>query len=237
MENKPILPPGYYTEADAEDVYEKTFDTIFRYFFTNYMNGTMMEFGTFKGYSARKIALKMKQYNVMNNLFMFDSFEGLPEITSDVDKNSYQVKLANDWQKGTFGSANGFEVLLERDISNLIGKDNTNVIKGYFDDTIAKMQLEKESAILVNIDCDLYSSIVTVLNKLIESQVFQDGSIILFDDYNFNRANNNMGVRKAIQDTFGKQDKYELEQFFTYGWHGRAFFVHDTKVKTLTRKK
>ena len=237
MENKPILPPGYYTEADAEDVYEKTFDTIFRYFFTNYMNGTMMEFGTFKGYSARKIASKMKQYNVMNNLFMFDSFEGLPEITSDVDKNSYQVKLTNDWQKGTFGSANGFEVLLEHDISNLIGKDNTNVIKGYFDDTIAKMQLEKESAILINIDCDLYSSIVTVLNKLIESQVFQDGSIILFDDYNFNRANNNMGVRKAIQDTFGKQDKYELEQFFTYGWHGRAFFVHDNKVKTLTRKK
>lgn len=126
---------------------------------------------------------------------------------------------------------------MEHDISNLIGKDNTNVVKGYFDDTIAKMQLEKKSAILINIDCDLYSSIVTVLNKLIESQVFQDGSIILFDDYNFNRANNNMGVRKAIQDTFGKQDKYELEQFFTYGWHGRAFFVHDNKVKTLVRKK
>ena len=34
MKNKPILPPGYYTEADAEDVYEKTFDKIFRYFFT-----------------------------------------------------------------------------------------------------------------------------------------------------------------------------------------------------------
>ena len=237
MEKKIILPPGYYTEVDAEEVYEKTFDTIFRYFFTNYMNGTMMEFGTFKGYSARKIASKMKQYNIVNDLYMFDSFEGLPEITSDVDINSYQVKLTNDWQKGTFGSASGFEKLLEQDINLLIGEDNTNIVKGYYDDTLKNIQFEKESAILVNIDCDLYSSIVTVLNKLIESEVFQDGSIILFDDYNFNRANNNMGVRQAIKDTFGKQDKYELEQFFTYGWHGRAFFVHDNKTLKLVRKK
>lgn len=237
MEKNIILPPGYYNVADAEEVYEKTFDTIFRYFFTNYMNGSMMEFGTFKGYSARKIANKMKQYNILNNFYMFDSFEGLPEITSEVDKNSYQVKLTNDWQKGTFGSANGYEKLLEQDLNLIIGENNTNIVKGYFDDTIAKMNLEKESAILVNIDCDLYSSIVTVLNKLIKSEVFQDGSIILFDDYNFNRANNNMGVRQAIKDTFGKQEQYELEQFFTYGWHGRAFFVHNNKVKKLVKKR
>ncbi len=237
MENKPILPPGYYTEAEAEEVYEKAFDTIFRYFYANYMDGYMMEFGTFKGYSARKIASKMKQYDILNNLYMFDSFEGLPDITSDIDINSYQVKQTNDWQKGTFGSANGFERLLEEDINKLIGEKNANIVKGYFDQTLEKMQFKKDSVILVNIDCDLYASIIIVLNKLIENEVFQDGSIILFDDYNFNRANNSMGVRQAIKDTFGKQDRYELEQFFSYGWHGRAFFIHDNKTLTLVRKR
>ena len=162
-----ILPPGYYTQEDAENVYEKTFDIIFRYFFANYMNGNIMEFGTYKGYSARKIASKMKQYNILNNLYMFDSFEGLPEITSDIDKNSYQVMLTNDWQKGTFSGASGFEKKLEQDVNSIIGRQNTNIIKGYFDDTIAKMKLEKNSVILVNIDCDLYSSIFTVLKKLL----------------------------------------------------------------------
>lgn len=229
MEKKIILPPGYYTEIDAEYVYENSFDTVFRYFSTNFMNGKIMEFGTFKGYSARKIANKMKQYNINNEFYMFDSFQGLPEITAEEDKNSYQVKVTNDWQKGTFSSASGFEKDIEKDVSKLIGKENTNVIKGYFDETLEKIKFEKNSLILVNIDCDLYSSITTVLNKLIENEVFQDGCVILFDDYNFNRANNNMGVRKAIQDTFGKQSRYELDIFFTYGWHGRAFFIHDTK--------
>lgn len=236
MENKPILPPGYYTQEDADEVYEKTFDIIFRYFFTNYMNGTMLEFGTFKGYSARKIASKMKQYSILNSLYMFDSFEGLPEITSDIDINSYQVKLTNDWKKGTFGGASGYEGILENDINDLIGEKNTKIIKGYFDDTLLNMDFEKGSAILINIDCDLYSSIVTVLQKLIKDEIFQDGCIILFDDYNFNRANNNMGVRQAIKDTFGKQERYELEQFFTYGWHGRAFFIHDNKTLKLVKK-
>lgn len=230
MSELKILPPGYYTQESADEIYVKAFDIVFRYLYTNYMTGNIMEFGTFKGYSARKIAEKMKQYNLINNLYMFDSFEGLPEITSKIDLNSYQVKNTSDWQKGTFSGAKGYEELLERDISNIIGIENTKIIKGFYSDTISKMKLDKESVVLVNIDCDLYDSIMIVLNKLLECQAFQDGSIILFDDYNFNRANNNMGVRQAIKDSFGKQNKYELELFFTYGWHGRAFIIHDSEA-------
>lgn len=229
MSKEKILPPGYYTEKSAEEVYDKTFDTVFRYLYTNYMTGKIMEFGTFKGYSARKIAEKMKEYNIIDNLYMFDSFEGLPDITSKIDLNSYQVKNTNDWQRGTFSGAKGYEELLKSDIGNLIGNENTKIIKGYYNNTLSKIQIDKESVILVNIDCDLYDSIITVLNKLIECEAFQDGSIILFDDYNFNRANNNMGVRQAIKDSFNKQTKYELELFFTYGWHGRAFIIHDNE--------
>jgi len=231
MNKNMILPPGYDTVIATEKVYETTFDTIFRYFYTNYMNGKIMEFGTYKGYSARKIANKMKEYNTFNDFYMFDSFIGLPEITSDIDRECYQVKMHDDWKKGTFSKAKNYENILEKDISNLIGKDNTHIVKGFYDMTLKKMKFEKSSAILINIDCDLYSSIVIVLNKLLKDEVFQDGCIILFDDYNFNRANNQMGVRKAISDTFMKQDRYLLEEFFSYGWHGKAFFIHDNKLE------
>lgn len=227
MEKNIILPPGYYKSEDAEFVYENAFDRVFRYFSTNFMEGKILEFGTYKGYSARKLANKMKEYEKVNDFYMFDSFEGLPEITSDIDKNSYQVKVTNDWQKGTFNSAKGYEVDIEKDVSELISSNKTHIVKGYFDTTLNSIKFDSSSVILVNIDCDLYSSITAVLNKLIDEKVFQDGSIILFDDYNFNRANNNMGVRKAIKDTFGNQNRYELELFFTYGWHGRAFIIHD----------
>lgn len=227
MKEKTVLPPGYYNLNDADYVYENTFDTIFRYFSTNFMKGKILEFGTYKGYSAKKIACKMKEYDKINDFYMFDSFEGLPEITSDIDINSYQVKVAKDWQKGTFNSATGYETSIKKEVGELISPTYTHVIKGYFEKTLNKIKYDKASVILVNIDCDLYSSIVLVLNKLINEKVFQDGSIILFDDYNFNRANNNMGVRKAIKDTFDKQEKYELELFFNYGWHGRAFIIHD----------
>lgn len=233
MERNIILPPGYYKIEDAEFVYENAFDRVFRYFSTNFMNGKVMEFGTYKGYSARKLASKMKEYEIINDFYMFDSFEGLPEITSSVDINSYQVKTTKDWQKGTFNSAKGYEVDIEKDVSELILSDHTHVVKGYFDKTLNKIKYKEASTILVNIDCDLYSSITVVLNKLISENVFQDGSIILFDDYNFNRANNNMGVRKAIKDTFGTQGRYELELFFTYGWHGRAFIIHDNNAVVI----
>lgn len=81
-------------------------------------------------------------------------------------------------------------------------------------------------------DIEVRISSIRLLNDILSTEnAFQDGAIILFDDYNFNRANPNMGVRKAIRDTFGKNERYELSFFTSYGWHGRAFFVHDREFK------
>jgi hypothetical protein len=65
------------------------------------------------------------------------------------------------------------------------------------------------------------------LDKLLERSVFQDGCVLLFDDYNTNRANPSMGERRALSEAFGAQDRYIYSEWFTYGWHGQAFIVHD----------
>lgn len=226
-----VLPPGYFNDEDASKVYDDVFAKVFHYFSVSQMEGQILEFGSFKGYSARKLAEYSKKFNVNSKITLFDSFAGMPEIKSDVDKNSYQVAAVDDWKKGCFCVPKGIEETIKVDIADMIGEERINIVKGYYQDTLDTVKFEKGTTLLVNIDCDLYESITLVLKKLITENAFQDGAIILFDDYNFNRANPNMGVRKAIRDTFGKSERYELSFFTSYGWHGRAFFVHDREFK------
>jgi len=66
-----------------------------------------------------------------------------------------------------------------------------------------------------------------VLETLIGRRLLQDGSLLLFDDYNSNRANPRMGQRLAIVEAFENQDRYCYSPWFSYGWHGQVFFVHE----------
>jgi hypothetical protein len=222
-----ILPLGYTDEEEAKNIYEETFNTVYKYLKINGMDGNILEFGTYKGYTARKLAKYIKKYTLASHLYVYDSFEGLPEIKSDIDLNSYQVSELRDWGKGTFMCDEGTDKKIKHDISQIIGENRIHIIKGFFKETLPTYKFDENSAILINIDCDLYESVKIVLSKLVSSKVLKDGSVILFDDYNFNRSNPKLGVRKAIIDTFCYQSKYLLEDFFSYGWHGKAFFVHD----------
>nr|WP_288977115.1 class I SAM-dependent methyltransferase [uncultured Blautia sp.] len=230
-----VLPPGYFKKEDASRVYDDIFGKAFHYFNVSQMSGEVIEFGSYKGYSSRKLAEYSKKYGIDTKITLFDSFEGMPEIKSDVDKKSYQVAAVDDWKKGCFSVPKGIEKVIKADISEIIGEERINIVKGYYQDTLDTVKFSPQSIILVNIDCDLYESITLVLKKLIVETAFQDGAIILFDDYNFNRANPDMGVRKAIRDTFGVSERYVLSTFATYGWHGRAFFIHDREFKVEMR--
>ena len=226
-----VLPPGYFCNEEASKVYDDIFAKVFHYFNVSQMYGEILEFGSFKGYSSRKLAEYSKKYNIDSTITLFDSFAGMPEIKSDVDKNSYQVAAVDDWKKGCFYVPEGIEKTIHADISEIIGAERINIVKGYYQDTLNTVKFDSQSVLLVNIDCDLYESITLVLKKLISETAFKDGAIILFDDYNFNRANPEMGVRRAIRDTFGKNKRYILFFFENYGWHGRAFFIHDSEFK------
>jgi len=66
-----------------------------------------------------------------------------------------------------------------------------------------------------------------VLWALYNNNVFQDGCVLMFDDWNCNKASPNYGERKAFQEFLEKQDRYTSSLFFTYGFNGASFFLHD----------
>ena len=119
--------------------------------------GTVLEFGVATGRTLNQFAKWLPNKPVHG----FDGFEGLPE----------------DWtsrmRKGFFARSNLPRV-----------RKNCQLWVGWFDQTLPgfkeKVQLTRPIALL-HVDCDLYSSTVTVLNKLKDNIV--PGTVIVFDEY------------------------------------------------------
>jgi len=120
------------------------------------LSGLVMEFGVFRGESLRFIAKRVPQ-----EVFGFDSFEGLPEDWTSSQK------------QGRF-TLNG--VVPE------FNETNIQIYKGWFDETLPDfLAAHVGPARFIHIDCDIYSSTRTVLN-LLGSRIVKD-TVIVFDEY------------------------------------------------------
>ena len=120
--------------------------------------GLNLEFGVGRGKSMRWIAP-----NVEGNVHGFDSFEGIQE----------------HWNGNPIGS------FAQKQMPKV--PENVEFHVGYFDATLPGF-LEKhpEPIAFLHVDCDLYSSTVTIFEAL--SDRLQPGAIVLFDEYyNFHR--------------------------------------------------
>ena len=113
------------------------------------------EFGVYKGTTARYIANSCGK----RNLYLFDSFEGLPQ---DWDKN---------YKKGDFRL---------KKMPNL--PHRAIIYKGWFDKRIRTFLSDYKSPLsFIHIDSDLYSSAKTVLFSLNDRII--PGTVILFDEF------------------------------------------------------
>lgn len=116
-----------------------------------------LEFGVFSGRTINHIANALPQHTV----YGFDSFEGLPET------------WRSDFTQGTFRVQKLPEVL-----------DNVKLIKGWFEHALPAFFNEidcNNSVGFVHIDCDLYSSTMTVLNYL--RGRLKNGAVLVFDEF------------------------------------------------------
>ena len=120
-------------------------------------DGLFLEFGVYNGASIN-ILSKLRPDKIFHG---FDTFTGLPE---DWDMGHKKIKA------GSFSLEKLPEV-----------EKNVILHKGLFDKSITEwMKKYKEKISFINIDCDLYSSTKTVLEKL-NSQIVKN-TIIRFDD-------------------------------------------------------
>jgi O-methyltransferase len=148
---------------------------------TTKVNGNIAEVGVYKGGSARLIS----EFKGNRKLFLFDTFEGLPEL------NSFDT--SNEFFKGQFK-----ETSLEFVKEILSPFDGINIFKGYFPETAGPIESEKFS--FVHLDVDLHKSTVDSLEFFYPRML--KGGIIISHDYI-----NADGVRLAFDNFF--KDKPE----------------------------
>lgn len=116
-----------------------------------------LEFGVFEGRSMRWWSEHLAQPDA--TLVGFDSFEGLPE----------------DWRPG-LGTGHFSTGKIPR-----IDDPRVSFQVGWFDDTLPKFEVPEHDQLIVNVDSDLYSSAVTVLNWA--EPYLVPGSLLYFDEF------------------------------------------------------
>ena len=119
--------------------------------------GLMLEFGVADGASLRYVAGR-----VARPFHGFDSFEGLPEDWS----GTYE-------RKGKFGRGGTLPEV----------PGNVTLHRGWFTDTLPPFLAAHpdEPVACLHVDCDIYSSTVTVLRAL--APRLRAGTVIVFDEY------------------------------------------------------
>lgn len=183
------------------------------------LEGTYLEFGVGAGRSAIAAVRANTRYNAeaVKSFFLFDSFEGLPPLRGP-DAGSAQ------FQEGQFAFSQ--EDVLARFHQHGVSVERLHLVPGFYEKSLARFDVSRfhgKKAAIVHIDVDLYTSAAVVLRFL--TPFLQEGTVLLFDDWNTFTARWSQGERRATREWIEEHPHLTLESYAKYGWHGEAFLV------------
>ncbi len=188
----------------------------FLYAVINQVPGDYFEFGVYRAQSFL-MAHRMKRRFGMDQmkLWAFDSFAGLPEIDDARDST---------WTRGEYAcSLDEFRRILAR---NGVATNEYEVVAGYYDRSLNEEvhgKLAGRKASVVNVDCDLYSSTVSVLNFV--RRYLDNGTVVFFDDYYHYRGNPDQGEQRALSEFLQHNDSFTFIPWADYAPVGKSFIV------------
>ncbi|MEM1044670.1 MAG: TylF/MycF/NovP-related O-methyltransferase [Pseudomonadota bacterium] len=196
--------------------YRRTFDFLT----DNRVRGDYYEFGCHRCRTFRMALTEARRHNLDSMGFhAFDSFEGLPDPTSDTS-----VEI---WKRGALTTSEEDFMGMVRDHGIYV--DNVRTIKGYYSESLTK-ELGAEyldsgrKAALINIDCDLYESAVPVFDFI--DPLLQEGTVLYIDDqFAGYKGNPLKGVSKAFLE-WQKRTRWKVVRHLDISWWGRSYIVY-----------
>lgn len=147
----------------------------------NQIEGDFVEFGCYVGESSKYLRKTLDETNSNKDLYVYDSFEGLPPLSKHEE--------GMGWRPGTLNTTE--DVLIKNFRDN--GLKPPYTCKGWFKDVPDYRVPDK--ICFAFLDGDFYDSIYDSLTKIYDK--VQEGGYILFHDY---ERNDLPGVRAAIED-------------------------------------
>jgi hypothetical protein len=204
------------------------------YIYMSDVKGDIAEFGCFWGKSGQVIAGQMQRCDQVHGsdtnfnerkLWLFDSFEGLPDAILPPDLSSPHVQ-SGDWKWKPNPNNVPTPESVQQAISAFLPVDRIRIIAGWYKDTLSKIPADTKFA-FVHVDCDLYESAYQVLDHLFSNNMLSDGCALFFDDWYCNRGNPKWGEQKAWRDVnAGAKHDIRFTDWGPYGIVGRKFIVH-----------
>jgi hypothetical protein len=141
------------------------------------IKGAFVECGVWKGGCAAVMAFVANRAKSSRKIWLFDSFEGLPEPTSkDFDKNGV---FGKEFIEKNIASVDDvreiFFKILKMEEKNIVIK------KGWFKDTLPLAKKEIGPIAILRLDADFYESTKCCLDNLYDNVI--SGGYIIIDDY------------------------------------------------------
>jgi len=205
-----------YTMTSVERMYA-IYKSI-EYIGLNKIDGDIVECGVWKGGSSMLAALSLKHFNnISKNLYLYDTFEGMPEPGVH-DRNLSNEPADKEYRESMLesGISTWCNSSLEEVKANMkrtgYPEMNINYIKGKVEDTIPGA-ISREISLL-RLDTDWYESTLHELNHLFPR--LKKGGILILDDYGHWQ-----GARKATDEYFAKEKIYPFLSRIDYT--GRSY--------------
>ena len=153
----------------------------------NGVHGSIVECGVWHGGSAGMLAAVSKEHKSNRHIWLFDSFEGLPEPGS--------MDVSIHGKKGKKGAAKGNEEEVWDIFLNVlkIKKELIHVRKGWFRDTVLIALPDIGPVAFLHIDCDWEEWVKYCLQSFYKR--LTPGGVIVIDDYNYL-----LGCKKAVDE-------------------------------------
>jgi len=164
--------------------------------------GDFVECGVWKGGSTMLIANALLKLNVTDRkIYLYDTFEGMPEPTdNDYNVSNKKIRAVDRWKKEQKQDINTwcFSPLSEVQnnmLSTGYPKDQIILVKGKVESTIPQTIPSKIA--LLRLDTDWYESTKHELNHLFP--ILVKNGVLIIDDYG-----HWAGAKKAVDEYFSK---------------------------------
>lgn len=157
--------------------------------------GAFVECGVWKGGCAAVMAFVADEAKSNRKVWLFDSFEGLPEPTN---KDGLFAKEYSNKTSGKLETINKLVGLLE-DAKKIffsilkINKENTVIKKGWFQNTLPEAKDKIGHIAILHLDGDWYESTKCCLDNLYNNVI--QGGYVIIDDYGYLE-----GCKKAVDE-------------------------------------
>lgn len=190
------------------------FQKAMNFISTNRIKGDYLEFGVYGGNTFTSAYYFAKLYKLKMRFYAFDSFNGLPEV----DDKHFNTGMCCMSEKK-------FKKVIRKRGVNL---NDVSIIPGWYDEVLnkqTKSKLKIKKASFIYIDCDLYESTKPVLEFI--TDYIQNGTILVFDDWNLYNADPNQGERRAFKEWLGKHKNITAEKYLSIGYMGQSFILRN----------